>query len=100
MDIFVIYATCCTKSNHTARHNTTSQALARILISAGLDVAIAGRQRPADLLVRGLSWPEPDAVDITAVNPLADFDQPGASERVARAEEAKHAKYDDLCRAA
>ena len=34
------------------------------------------------------------------VNPLADFDEPGAADRVARAEEAKHVKYDDLCRTA
>ena len=70
MDVFGIHATCCSKSNPTARHNTIAEALARVLVSAGLDVkhevAIAGKQRPADLFVRGLSWPEPDAVDITS----------------------------------
>ena len=102
--MFGIHATYCPKSNPTLRHNTIAEALARVLVSAGLDVkheaAVSGKQRSADLFIRGLSWPEPDALDITVVNPLADFDSPGASERVAQAESAKHTKYDDLCRSA
>ena len=70
--LFGIQATCCPKSNPTARHNTIAEALARVLVSAGLDVkrevAVSGRQRPADLFIRGLSWPEPDALDITVAS--------------------------------
>ena len=44
-------------------------------------VAVSWRQQRADLLIRGISWPEPDALNITVVNPRADFDSPGASKK-------------------
>ena len=104
LDRFGDHATCCAKSNLTARHNGVTSALGRVLTSAGLsvtfEVAIAGKLRPADLYVRGLSFPEPDVLDATVVNPTAGFDQPAAAERVAQAERHKHEKYDDLCQRA
>ena len=101
MDNFGDHSTCCAKSNLTARHTCVVNAIARVLKSVALDVttevAILGRQRPADLLIKGLSWPEPDALDVTVVNPMSDFDNPQAAERVDKAEENKHKKYDDIC---
>ena len=81
-----------------------TSAIGRVLVSAGLDVsyevAISGRLRPADIFIRGMSWPEPDIMDATMVNPMTDFDQTGPADRVAQAEENKHKKYDELCQRA
>jgi hypothetical protein len=50
-------------------------------------------------MITGWSWPKRDAVDLTVVNPMAEFDNPKANKKVALAEEAKHRKYDTLCAA-
>ena len=104
LDSFGDHATCCAKSNLTARHNGVTSAIGRVLASAGLtvtyEVAVAGKLRPADVHVRGLSFPEPDVLDATVVNPMAGFDDPAAADRVARAERHKHEKYDELCQRA
>ena len=104
MDSFGDHATCCAKSNLTARHNGVTSAIGRVLASAGLtvtyEVAVAGNLRPADVHVRGLSFPEPDVLDATVVNPMAGFDDPAAADRVAQAERHKHEKYDELCKRA
>ena len=103
LDPFGDHPTCCRKTNLTARHNGLAGALGRVLTAAGLsvtpEVRVRGKLRPADLMITGWSWPKRDAVDLTVVNPMAEFDNPKANKKVALAEEAKHRKYDTLCAA-
>ena len=57
-DPFGDHEVCCRKSDFWARHQTVADALARVCTSSGLhaerEVGVEGRERPADLLVRGL----------------------------------------------
>ena len=58
-DPFGDHEVCCRKSDFWARHQTVADALARVCSSSGLraerEVGVEGRERPADLLVRGLA---------------------------------------------
>jgi hypothetical protein len=94
---------CCPRVSHYPRHNGVVDALARsIAASSGhvqKEVPIAGRLRPADLLIHG--WePEGEFVDVTVRHDLATFDNPSAVDRVTGAATAKHIKYDGPCRQA
>ena len=57
-DRFGDHTVCCCMSNPYQRHQLVADALARVLRAAGLqvlrEVAIQGKLRPADLLLRGL----------------------------------------------
>ena len=68
-------------------------------LSVTPEVRVRGKLRQADLMVTVWSWPKRDAIDLTVVNPMAEFDSPQANQKVARAEEAKHRKYDLICAA-
>ena len=101
MDIFGDHSVSCNAISCVPRHNLVAQALASAALAAGVpierEVAIVGKKRPADLLLKGLPSSAPLALDVTIVHPLVSFDQAGAHSRTADAEKAKHERYDQLC---
>ena len=78
-------------------------ALARSVVACGArvdrDVGLAGRERPADLLVHGFG-PRGEAIDVTVSHSVAVFDSPGSLDRLARVAISKHGHYDVSCRQA
>ena len=101
MDVYGDHALCCTRSSFVTRHQFLADALARVAAFSGShvqrEVAVAGRLRPADLLISG--WgPRPVAIDVTLRHSLAEFDTLGS--RLERAALSKHVKYDAPCRQA
>ena len=99
MDIYGDHAMTCARMSHVARHRYLVDALARVAALSGArvqrEVAVAGRLRPADLLISG--WgPEALAVDVTIRHGVAEFDTCTAP--LDRAATSKHAKYDVPCR--
>ena len=104
MDIFGDHSVSCNGISCVPRHNLVAEALASAALSAGItierEVAVAGKERPADLLLKSLHSCDPLAVDVTIVRPLVLFDQGAGAghSRTADAEKAKHSHYDGLCR--
>ena len=99
MDIYGDHAMTCARMSHVARHRYLVDALARVAALSGAriqrEVAVAGRLRPADLLVSG--WgPEALAIDVTIRHGVAQFDT--CTVPLDRAATSKHAKYDVSCR--
>ena len=74
--------------------------LAALGFGVQFNVAIAGKLRPAYLYLTGWSWPKADAIYLTIINHMADFEDPQAHHKVEEAEKDKHVKYDDVCAAA
>ena len=74
-DVFGDHLTSCKKNNPVGRHNALRNALANILRSNGLscqlEVAIGGKQRPADVALFNLDTRGPLAVDIVVHQPLS-----------------------------
>ena len=103
MDAFGDHAITCVKNNFHIRHRFVVDALANVLTSAGcridLEVAITGKERPADILVHHLDCQLPMAIDVTAVHPLVRFDESGNGNIVITAEKEKHRHYDAMCEA-
>ena len=79
MDIFGDHSVSCNAISCVPRHNLVAQALASAASTAGItidrEVAVAGKERPADLLLKGLASSLLVAVDVTVVHPLVSFDQ-------------------------
>ena len=80
------------------------QALHRILqahgVASQMEVAVEGKERPADVWLPSWDVSGPTAVDLTIVHPL----QPGgdwnhADRVVEAAEQAKRTKYQAMCKA-
>ena len=104
-DIYGDHAVTCRRISYHGRHKFVCDALVRVGQSADFptdrEVAVNGKERPADVLFSGVPNSSPMAIDVTVVHPLADFD--GSAEeptRVQDAEKAKHTKSDALCQAA
>ena len=102
MDVYGDHAMTCSRASHIARHQWVADTLARVIALTGAhvqrEVAVAGRLRPADLLVSG--WgPRPIAIDVTLRHGLAEFDSFGGN-RLERAAITKHTAYDEPCRQA
>ena len=94
MNIFGDHSVSCNGISCVTRHNLVAEALASAAHVAGItierEVAVAGKERPADLLLKGLPSSHPIAGDITVVHPLVSFDQGAGHHRTADAEKAKH----------
>ena len=93
MDIFGDHSVSCNGISCVPRHNLVAEALASAALSTGIiierEVAVAGKETPADLLLKGLPSCHPLAVDVTIVHPLVSFDQGAGHSRTADAEKAK-----------
>ena len=63
------------------------------------EVAINGKERPADILARRLKGSAPLAIDVTVVHPFTQTSNTPQHDGVSSAELAKHRHYDELCRA-
>ena len=98
-DIYGDHAMTCVRASHVARHEGVIDALARVVAMSGgkvqRNVAVAGRLRPADLLIS--AWgPQQMAVDGTVRHGVGEFDSLG--DPLGRAANSKHIKYDEHCR--
>ena len=83
------------------RHNMVADAMWRVLPGVGIhtdmEVTVAGKERPADLLAHGISSSAPVALDITVVHTLLNFDTVRNNSLVSDAEKEKHEHYDAVC---
>jgi hypothetical protein len=107
MDPFGDHLVSCKYNKLTQRHHAVRDALIGVLRANGLgcrsEVAIVGRERPADVALLGFDPQGPVAVDLVGHHPLApgqprDPTKCGAT--VAEKEMRKNAKSAALCRSA
>jgi len=86
MDVFGDHAVTCRKNHLHMRHQLVADALAKVLVSAwyriDMEVAICGKERPADILIHHIDGRKPVAVDITVVHPLLRFDEASMANRI------------------
>ena len=103
LDVYGDHAVTCKRNNFHTRHQLVVDALASVPTSADIplemDVAINGKERPADILARRLKGSAPLAIYITVVHPFTQTSDTTQHDRVSSAELAKHGQYDQLCRA-
>ena len=102
MDIFADHSVSCNGISCVPRHNLVAEVLDSAALVSGItierEVAVTGKERSADLLLKGLFASHPIAVDVTVVYPLVSFDQGAEHSRTANAKKTKHNHYDGLCR--
>ena len=75
-DPFGDHAVTCVKTGLWSRHNNVAETIALQASLGGLsvesEVAIKGKERPADLLIKPWKTMHPAAVDVTIVHPLTN----------------------------
>lgn len=105
MDVFGDHLVSCKLNKPTQRHNAVRDALANILrihgIACQTEVAIGGKQRPADVAVLTMDARGPLALDEVITHPLslsAVRDPASVKKAVAKAELEKIEKEANVCK--
>ena len=79
MDVYGDHLVSCKLNQPTQRHHAVRDALAQVLrdngLSCRIEVAIGGKQRPADAFIDGVDVRGPIAVDLLVNNPLCPSHQ-------------------------
>ena len=90
LDVYGDHAVTRKQNNFHTRHQLVVDALARVLTSADIplerEVAINGKERPADILARRLKGSASLAIDVTVVHPFTQTSYTTQHDRVSSAE--------------
>ena len=105
IDIFGDHAVSCNRNGPWVRHKAVQESLHSTLICNGItcipEVAIGGKDKPADLYLPAFTSAGPIAVDVTIRHPTclsSDISVPQAGAVVQNHEAAKVKKYSELCK--